>query len=402
MVLGKEKAMEEKANDRMAALAENEKRREKKIVRVSVVGILGNLLLVGFKAVVGFIAGSTAIVLDALNNLTDALSSIITVVGTKLAHKKPNDKHPYGYGRIEYITSIVISILVLFAGFSALYESVRGIIAYWSASPDERPGLNPDYSIASMVVIGVAVLAKVALAVYFKKAGKDAKSDALKASGTDAFFDAILSASTLLAAIITYFTGFSIENYLGIVIGIFIIRSGGEILLDGLSEVIGRRGDKAKSDRLEAIILSHPEVRGVYDLILNSYGPERVIASAHAEVDDAMSAKEIHRLSRQITMECYLKENVILTLGIYASNTADPESAAIKKKLLSLCQGHSEIRQVHGFYVDERAKEVSYDLVLNYKANPAEIIDPMNKELAQDFPGYSFMAAVDRDYGSLS
>ena len=216
----------------------NEELREKEIIKTSFIGILANILLVGFKAFVGFIAGSISIVMDALNNLTDALSSIITIIGTKLSNKRPNKKHPYGYGRIEYITSTLIAFLILFAGSMAIYESIKSIIDYF------ENGTMPTFEIYSIVIIAAAILVKVGIGLYFRAKAKKTDSDALDASGKDALFDSILSTSTLVGMLVAKFLGFYVEGYLGIIIGLFIIKSGIEVLKESLSSMIGDRFDK--------------------------------------------------------------------------------------------------------------------------------------------------------------
>ena len=182
--------------------------RDKIIVRTSIIGILANAFLAAFKAVIGVITGSIAIMLDAVNNLSDALSSVITIIGTKLASKKPSKKHPFGHGRVEYLTAAVISIIVLYAGVTSLVESVKKII---------RPE-TPSYTTVSLVIIAVAVVVKIVLGRYVKGVGEKVKSDSLIASGKDAMFDSIISASTLVAAVIFLLSGLSLEAWLGAVI----------------------------------------------------------------------------------------------------------------------------------------------------------------------------------------
>ena len=202
--------------------------REKEIIKTSFIGIIGNFFLVAFKAFVGIIAGSISIIMDAVNNFTDALSSIITIIGTKLSNKKPNKKHPYGYGRIEYITSTLIAMLILFAGCMAVYESIESIIDYFNN------GTMPSFEIYSIIIIASAILIKVGIGLVFKGKGKKLDSDALKASGMDALFDSILSTATLVGMFIAKYANLYVEGYLGIVIGLFIIRSGFEVLKESM------------------------------------------------------------------------------------------------------------------------------------------------------------------------
>ena len=180
------------------------------------------------KAVVDVLSSSIAIVLDAVNNLSDALSSIITIVGTKLAGKAPTKKHPYGYGRIEYLTTVVIAVIVLTAGVTSLKESIEHII-----HPE-----TPDYSTVSIIIVSVAVVVKVLLGTYFKKRGKTLDSDSLVASGQDALMDSIISVSTVVAALVFVFFGVSLEAWLGVIISIFILKAGYDQRID--CEIIGR------------------------------------------------------------------------------------------------------------------------------------------------------------------
>ncbi len=205
--------------------------RESRIIRTSAVGIVVNVLLSAFKAFVGVVTGSIAVTMDAVNNMTDALSSAITIIGTKLSTKKPDREHPYGYGRIEYLSAMVISVIVLYAGITALAESVGKII----------DPVVPDYTVLSLVIIAVAVAVKVLLGLYFKKVGKEVGSKSLTASGVDALMDSAVSAATLVAAFVFIGLGLSLEAWLGAVIAVLVIRTGIELLKDTLSDILGRR-----------------------------------------------------------------------------------------------------------------------------------------------------------------
>ena len=200
--------------------------RERQIIRTSIIGIVTNVLLAGFKAAVGLLSNSIAIVLDAVNNLSDALSSAITIIGTKIAGKKPDKKHPMGHGRAEYITSAVISLIVLYAGFTSLIESVKKII-----SPE-----TADYSTVTLIIVAVAVAVKLILGKYVSSQGKKYNSDSLVASGKDAMFDSVISFSTLVAAGGFLIWGLSVEAYLGVLISIVIIKSGVEMIRDSISQ----------------------------------------------------------------------------------------------------------------------------------------------------------------------
>lgn len=361
--------------------------REKTIVRTSIVGILGNVVLVVFKAIVGIVSKSVSIVTDAINNLTDALSSLITIIGTKLSNKKPDLKHPYGYGRIEYLTSIAIACLVLFAGASAIKDSIEQFIT---------PSV-PEYETYSLIIIGVAIGVKIGLGIFFRIMGKKTASESLKGSGTDALMDAVLSTATLVGALVAFYTGVSIEPYLGIVIGLFILKSGFEILKEGISSLIGSRADNSLTTELKKIVLSYKEVRGAYDVTLNNYGPERTIGSVHIEVRDNMTATEIHHLTRQIAMEVYQKMHILLTVGIYASNTKDPLANRMHQDLIQAVAKHPAVIQTHGYYLDEEKKLVMFDIVTKFGTDSKKEGDEIVAEMKQKYPEYAFVYNVDLD-----
>lgn len=361
--------------------------RNKKIVQTSILGIIVNLVLVAFKATVGLLVNSIAIILDAVNNLSDALSSIITIIGTKLSEKAPDKKHPYGHGRIEYFTSIIIAILVLAAGITALKESVEKVI-----NPEEA-----NYSIASLVIIAVAVVVKFFFGRYVKKTGEKLNSQSLIASGTDAFMDSILSLSTLIAAIISLIWHISLEGILGIVIAVVIIKSSIDILRETITIMIGIRADSELTNKLKTKIIEFREVQGVYDLDLHSYGPSKIVGSVHIQVRDDMTAKEIHKLTREITMGIFQEFGIILTIGIYAANDKG-EFGEIKEQLGSIISNYKEILQMHGFYVDEDTQNIFFDLIIDFKAdNPKEIEQNIIKQIKEKYPKYNYNVILDLD-----
>ena len=362
--------------------------REQKIIRTSVLGIGVNLILVVFKAIVGFISGSIAIILDAVNNLSDALSSVITIVGTKLANRAPDRKHPYGHGRIEYLAGVLIAVLVLMAGLTSLKESIEKII-----DPTQA-----DYSAASLVIIIAAIIAKLLMGRYVKGMGEKINADTLVASGSDALFDAILSAGTLAAAFISLVAHISLEGWFGAVISGFIIKAGIEMLMDTLNSIIGKRADKDLTEALKAKITSFPEVRGVYDLTLHNYGPTQIIGSAHVEVPDDMRAQEIHKLTRNISTAVYMEFGIVLTVGIYASNDSDSQAEAIHASVEQAAAEHPEILQVHGFYVDAEQKSVTFDLVVDFKADREKVQAEMLEILKKQYPDYQFFVVLDSYY----
>ena len=372
--------------------------REKTIIRTSIIGIIANILLVSFKAFVGFIAGSISIVMDALNNLTDALSSIITIIGTKLSNKKPDRKHPFGHGRVEYITSTIIAVLILFAGGLAIYESIVSIVEYFTSGDKTLPS----FAWYSLVIIGVAILVKVGIGIFYKIQGKKVNSEALKASGTDALFDAILSTATLVGAIFAVTLHWYVEGYLGIVIGLFIIKSGIDVLRESFSSIIGERHDPEETKNMLADISSVPGVKGAYDLIIHSYGPNKYVGSVHIGVEGNLSAKEIQIIERNIAALMASKYNMFMTVGIYADNVDSKLSKEIRVKIQEFMKNNPNILQMHGFFVDEIQKFCNFDLVFSFnEKEPEQRIEEIRNALLEAYPDMTFYIQLDRDY-SLS
>ena len=373
--------------------------REKQIIATSGIGIGGNLLLVALKAIVGLATSSVSIILDAVNNLTDALSSIITIVGTKLSNKRPDKKHPFGYGRIEYLTSMLISFLILFAGGTAIYESITSIVEYWTVNYPNGT-LPSTYSIVSLVLIGVGIIIKIGIGIFFKIMAKKTKSQALNASGDDALWDSVLSAGTLIGAIIVFAFGVYSEGYIGVIIGIFIVKSGIGTLLESVSNIVGERIDDQLAHQMKADVCAIPHVKGAYDLIVNSYGLEKSYGSVHIEVDDSLTAGEIQAIERNITMSMLQKYGVIFTVGIYAQNESTPELKEMKEHIRAICKAYPTILQLHGFYVEESIKMVNFDLVLSFdEKDPEGLVNKVKEAFLAQYSDYSCMIQIDQDIG---
>ena len=364
--------------------------RDKIIIRTSIIGILANVFLAGFKAVIGIMSNSIAIVMDAVNNISDAASSVITIAGTKLAGKQADKKHPFGYGRIEYMSAMVISMLVLYAGITALVESVKKII---------KPDI-PDYSAVALVIVAVAVVVKFVLGRYVKHTGETVNSDSLINSGEDAKLDSVISLSTLLAAAIYIFFNISVEAYLGAIIAIIIIKSGVEMLRDTLSKILGERADAQLARDIKETILSYPEIKGAYDLVLHNYGPDSFNGSVHVEVPDILTADTLDRLTRKIILDVYHKHNVLLTgIGIYSYNTQDAEIVAIREKVFKIASENPYVLQTHGFYVDKTQKTIRFDVIVSFDAADRNIVYNEIKEKVQaEYPDYSLEITLDTDF----
>ena len=363
--------------------------RDRIIIKTSILGIAANIFLSAIKAIFGLMANSIAIILDAVNNLSDALSSVITIVGTKLASKKPDKKHPLGYGRIEYLSAMTVAAIVLYAGITSLVESIKKII---------RPE-TADYSSVTLIIIVAAVIVKLILGRYVTSVGKKVNSGSLIASGKDASFDAILSASVLLSAIVYLMWNVSLEAYVGVVISVIIIKSGLEMLTETLDEIIGKRVDRGLVKELKRTICEEEEVSGAYDLILHSYGPDRYVGSVHIEIPDTLTAEEIDSLERRIAQNVLKKHGVLLGgIGIYSVNSKDDKIKKMRSDITHLIVQHEGILQIHGFYVDLEKKAISFDVVLDYGVDDRQkLFAQIRNEVESAYPDYTLNMALDID-----
>lgn len=373
--------------DKEQTMEESTVSRDSVIIRTSVIGILTNVFLAAFKAVVGIVSHSIAVTLDSVNNLSDALSSIITIVGTKLAGKSPDKKHPLGHGRVEYLSAMIVSGIVLYAGITSAVESVKKIIHPEAA----------EYSTVSLIIIAVAIAVKLILGKYVKKQGEMVNSGSLVASGSDATFDAILSASVLASAIIFLTTGISLEAWVGVVIAVFIIRSGIEMMTETLDDILGKRADSDVTVRIKRILSEEPEVRGAYDLFLYNYGPDRDYGSVHIELPDTMTVEEVDRLTRRLEAKVYDQTGVALTgIGVYSYNTSG-EAVKLRSEVTKRVMAHDWALQIHGFYFDMESREVRFDVVMSFDIDHGEGVKILTEEMQEAFPDYHFIVVPDID-----
>ncbi len=371
-------------------MSKNKPNRQRIIIRTSIIGIVTNLVLVAFKMTVGLIAASNAIVLDAVNNLTDVFSSVVTIVGTKLAARRPDREHPYGHGRYEYLAALVVGAIIFSVGAFALVESIPKVF---------HPELA-DYSLASIIVISAAVLVKIFLGLYVKSVGRAQDSASLLASGLDAMFDAVLSFSTLIGIFSTMFFQVSLDGILGVIISLFIIKTSLEILSNSVLDIIGGRSDPGLSRKLHSFVCSFPEVSGAYDLILHDYGPGAYMGSIHIQVPDRLTAKDIHRLTSEISQGALSRYNVTLTVGIYAENSQTKAHQAMRRHLEEIIEHYPAVLQSHGFYVDDQRKLVTFDLVIDYfYREKLKLKNRIVREFRRAYPEYRCRVTLDLDTG---
>ena len=367
-----------------------ERDRIRSIMRVSAIGIAANVALAVLKATIGTLSHSIAITLDAVNNLSDSMSSAITMAGTRLAGKPADHHHPFGHGRIEYLTTMIVGALVLAAGITALAQSIRDI-----RSPE-----MPDYQPLGLAIIALAVVVKLALSVYFRRRGMELASDSLVASGKDAFSDVLISLSTLAAAAVYLTSGIAVEPWVAAIISLAIIKNGVDILREATDKVLGERVDAEVCAAIREAARSVEGVRGVYDLTLTDYGPERLTGSAHIEVDESLTAREIDRITREVQRKVLRECHTDLhTIGIYSTNVSpDSDAHAIREALDEACADDPYALEAHGLYLDTATRTATFDLVVSFDApSSEEVRDGIVSRLEERFRGYRFRCLIDSD-----
>lgn len=360
--------------------------RQRKITRVSLIGIGANVLLAGIKILLGIFTGSIAILSDAVNNLTDSASSIITIIGTRLAARRPTPDHPFGYGRIEYITSILIGMILLFTGAQILMSSIKHI-------------LKPEpvhYTMAVNAVIAVTILVKLLLSRYTKRAGEALDSGALRASGDDAGNDALVSAVTLLSSVVFMLTGILIDAWAGAFISLFILKTGVDVFIDMHGHFLGQKADRELAETIYGDVRACPVVQGAHDLILHDYGPDRMNGSINIEVDSSLTTGEIYPVLYDLQKHLFEEHLTYIVFGIYAVDPEDPDQKRAGKIMDQILKEEPYLLEYHGIFADHNSMSLYCDLVIDFDCrDPYTVADQIADRLRKEFPGFKIHVNVD-------
>ena len=357
--------------------------------KASITGILCNLALFVLKLVIGSAGHSLSVVADAFNNMTDFVSSFVSLVSVQLSGKPADREHPFGHGRIEYFAAIIIAIIVLMAGMASMIESVKKIL---------HPTL-PQYDTIMLVVIVVAIVVKILLGTYVRRTGHELRSDALIASGADALFDAIVTLSTLVSAIIMLLWQMNLDGWFGVLISLVILKAGLEMLASPINELLGSHVPREFVTKLKREVMSFDQVLGIYDIIMNNYGPDTYIGSIHVNVPDTMTAREIHRLTREITLRIYEKFGAVVTVGIYAVSRGDSTEGRLQHDVMQMAAHCAHVTQVHGYYYYEDQQLITIDVVPDDEVTDNDAFArTMSETLHSAFPHQRFSIVVDRNY----
>lgn len=364
--------------------------RFKDIIITSVIGIIVNVALGVIKIIVGTVANSVAVISDAINNFGDSLSSLVTIIAMAISGRGATRKHPFGFGRIEYFSSMIISVLILITGGEFLIESVRKIIHPEATS----------YNAVTLVLLIVAIVAKILLGLYTKRSGTKLNSPNLIASGQDALSDAIITGVTLLAAVVSLiWPNLHIDGWVGAVVSLFVLKAGLEILLDVISKLLGDRPSIELADQIMEEILNTEGVHGAYDLILHNYGPNVFIGDVNLELEDTMTIEDAYVITKPLNVRILKEYGVFMYFGFYSVNTKDPEIVAMRDYLYEHALSMDDILQIHAFYVNKERKFMSFDVVFDFDCKDQYAVEQeLRRIIKERYPDYRVEMLPDKDY----
>lgn len=366
----------------------NSEQRTRSIVRAGLMGIAVNFVYALLKGGIGLMSGSIAIFLDALNNMSDAVTAVIAAAGARLARRPADRFHPFGHGRVEYLSSLAISVIIVVIGVMSLTSAVKKIIHPEAAH----------YTLLMLLIMATGVVAKLSLGIYTLRAGRRESSDSLRGAGTENLFDAFVTLATILSALILIEWGIDLDGWFGAAISLLLIRAGAKITRRTLSNILGRRAESSLTRYIKSIIASFPGVQGVYDLVLNNYGPSYMVGSVNIAVAEGMTAGAIHMLTRDIEQTIESRCGIYLNVGIYAE-PSDPETLRLRSDISRIVTAHAGAMEIHGFLLDRKRGQVSFDVVTDFTVrHRCEFCHTLERELAARYPAYSFLIHADFDY----
>lgn len=359
-----------------------------------VVGIMLNVILFVFKFTAGYLTGSVAITADSFNNLSDAGSSLITLIGFKLSGRKPDTSHPFGHGRIEYIAGLAVSALIVIMGAELFKTSVGKII-----HPEASDG---GYFVLTVCILVFSIIIKVYMAFYNSKTGRLIKSETMKAAAADSLSDTIATFVVLISSVIAHFTSLNIDGYAGIIVALFIISAGIGAAKDTINPLLGQTPDPEVVSGIREVVLSHKEICGLHDMVVHDYGPGRFMVSLHAEVPGDRNIFEIHDVIDEIENELFEKYHCEATIHMDPIDVNNPIVNEVKEKTAELVKSIDEGITIHDFRMVPGSTHTNciFDAVIPFecKKSDDEIKDSINNKIKEIDPSYIAVVRIDRGY----
>lgn len=363
--------------------------REGTVVAVSGLNILVNLIFAAIKVVIGLAVSSIAIVSEGVNNATDSATSLITIVGTKLSAKHPTEKHPFGFGRIEYLTSLLISVLILFTGAELMESSVKLII-----TPQEM-----SISYVTMAIIAVSALVKLALGLFTIKEGKRVDSSSLVALGTECRSDSVVSVITLVTALVFLVFHVSLDAYAGIIMSLIVLKAGFEVLKETLSDILGQAGEKELAQELYRIIRAEPLVLNAADMMLHNYGPDAYSGSVNVEIDHSKTVGEVYAALHELQLRIMHEKHITMVFGIYAVDKDHTQIRRLREQVAAFVRQQEHVTSYHALYIHPNGKDIYVDLVVDYALTDWEALrKKFTAYMAELYPDKHLELVIETNY----
>ena len=381
--------------------------REKYGVLGGVLGIICNLLLFGIKFAIGVLVNAVAVMSDAFNNLTDSFSSIVGIISAKISNKKPDKDHPFGHGRIEYVSTLIVAFVILLVGFELLMTSGEKLLVGLGLIEGTIETIASGMTLyISLGILAVSLLVKLWMYSYNKYLGKKVNSSVMLANSADSISDVLTSSAiiiaTLLGALLLKENYFYLDAAMGIIVSIIICINGFKIVLETIGDLLGRPADKEQLEELEAVIMSSDKILGVHDLIIHDYGPGRKFASVHAEVDSKADVVEAHEIIDEIEQICYGKTGIELVIHMDPIDTTSPAVIAAKEVIGKVIEEYEGI-SYHDLRITDGEHNINviFDLVVPHQYENEklkEIVANIKSKVKEQNNKYTLVIKVDRPY----
>jgi len=359
------------------------------IATTSVLGIITNLLVATIKVIIGVMASSVAIISEGVNNASDVLTSVLTFLGAKLAHKHPDENHPFGYGRIEYLASLIIAGLILVTGIEMVISSVKLIF-----NPEE---LSVSY--LSIAIVAGSAIIKYILGVYTIKMGKKADSGSLIVVGLDCRNDSYASVITIVSALVFVIFGLNIDAYAGLIISFLILRAGYEVLSDTIGNLIGKAGEPELAAQLYKEIRSTDGILAAADMMLHNYGPDAWSGSVNVEIDHNKTVGEIYQFLHELQLRIMHEHNVTMVFGVYAVDNSHPDSKVLRNRIASFVKEREHVKSFHAVYVDSKNDTIYCDFIVDYKLRDWDgLRHEFEEYMAELYPNNALELVIETEY----
>ncbi|MDD4546586.1 MAG: cation diffusion facilitator family transporter [Oscillospiraceae bacterium] len=356
-----------------------------------IVGITANLILFLIKLIAGLLSSSIAVIADGFNNLSDAGSSVVTLVGFRLASTPPDKEHPFGHGRMEYITTMVIAIMILFAGIELVRTSLDKIINPTAA----------EFGWVTIIILVVAIAIKLWLALFYRKIADEIDSEALVASSVDSRNDVICTTLVLVSALIGWFTSINIDGYVGVGVAVFVMWSGVSILRDTVSPLLGQAPSPQLVKDIKDTVLAYQGIIGLHDLIVHNYGPGKCIVSLHAEVSSEDELMHSHDLIDRIEREITEKYNAAVCIHLDPVDIKDERVNALRTFVDDILEGINPSLSLHDFRVvfGETHTNLIFDLVVPFKyKNTRDLREKVEQLVQESNPQLFTVITIEHSY----